>query len=468
MRAQRGSGSRPTAQLTKRLTSHAVALALFGAAAFVPATVAQGQQLAPPPVDQAAEAALPDINALERGARPRASVSFAPPADGPGTTLPTLPIPGENATPLPVEAAAVAPIRKADPVRRITAPPPAGLVRRSGIYGLDALSGYDDQAPAANDDAAVAGDHVVRDGDTMTSVCEQYFSDPSCWPRLWSENPQVSNPHWIFPGDVIHLRGRGAAAPAVAPPPKPPTGMRVTSNRKGSLDSRGVLLRESGFIDKEGLAEAGHISGSREEKMLLASGDQAYVGFPKGKPLRAGILYTVFEADTTAPVKNPETGEILGYLVRVYGEIQIDQVADGSVARGTLSGLAEPVERGYQVSPRVRVFKTLEPKPATTNLEARVVASFSPTLMLAAENFVVLSRGSKDGIAVGNRIFVVRRGDGYRPVMDDWNVMDARFPKERVAELWVVDVRQGAAVAWVARSSKELRVGEVAELRKGY
>jgi uncharacterized protein YrrD len=440
------------------------ALVAFGVAQVAP--LAQAQQLAPPPVDPSAEAALPDIGALEKGARPRASVSFAPPV----AAAPALPVPGENATPMPVEAAAVAPLRRVDPVRRLSAPPPPGLTRRSGIYGLDSLNGYDDSSsnPSSGDEEARAsGDHVVRDGDTMTSVCEQYFADPQCWPRLWSENPQVSNPHWIFPGDVIHLRGKGAA-PVVAPPPKPASGMRVTTNRKGSLDNRGVLLRESGFIDKEAFLEAGHITGSREEKIMLASGDQAYLGFPKGKPLRAGLLYTVFEADTNAPVKNPETGELLGYLVRVYGEIQIDQVTDGSVARGTLSDLAEPVERGYAVSPRVRVFKHLEPKPATTNLEARVVAAFSPTIMLAAENFVVLSRGSKDGVAVGNRIFVVRRGDGYRPIMEDWNVMDPKFPKERVAELWVVDVREGASVAWVARSSKELRVGEVAELRKGY
>jgi hypothetical protein len=458
-----------------RWSMDAATLAAFTAAVAAPMTPAQAQPLAPPPVDQSAEAALPDINAIERGARPRASVSFAPPV---APTAPADPSavagapPGEGPTPLPlpVEAAAVAPIRRSDPVRRLSAPPPPGLIRRTGIYGMDSLSSYDDGGgrPAGDDEARASGNHVVRDGDTMTSVCEQYFSDPACWPRLWAENPQVSNPHWIFPGDVIHLRGRNAMAPVAPPPPKPQSGMRVTSNRKGSLDNRGVLLREAGFIDKEAFAESGHITGSREEKIMLASGDQAYLGFPAGKPLRAGLLYTVYQADTNAPVKNPETGELLGYLVRVYGEIQVDQVSDNNVARGTLSDLAEPVERGYAVSPRVRVFKHLEPKPATTNLEARVVASFSPTIMLAAENFVVLSKGTRDGVTIGNRIFVVRRGDGYRPIMEDWNVPDPKFPKERVAELWVVDVRDRASVAWVARSSKELRVGEVAELRKGY
>jgi hypothetical protein len=425
---------------------------------------AAAQKLAIPRADKSAEAALPDMDALEKGARPRASVSFAPPAlsaDGDAPAEAAQEDQNGNG-----EAPALPP--RADNVRRLAAPPPPGLVRRSGIYGMESLvplDGGDDVAPADQGN----GDHVVRDGETMTSVCEQYFSDPGCWPRLWAGNPQVTNPHWIFPGDVIHLR-KDAPGARPAPPATPgkPQGMRISSNRKGSLDNRGVLLRETGFIDKDAMAAAGKVTGSREEKIMLATGDQAYVGFPAGKPLRAGERYTIFVADTSSPVKSPDTGEVLGYMVRVYGEILVDQITDGNVARGTLADLAEPVERGFAVSPRVKVFKHLEPKPATANLEARVIASFSPSIMLAAENFVVLSRGGKDGLEVGNRIFVVRRGDGYRPVMEGWDTHDTNFPKELVAELWVVDVRDKAAVAWVARSSKELRVGEVAELRKGH
>jgi hypothetical protein len=54
------------------------------------------------------------------------------------------------------------------------------------------------------------------------------------------------------------------------------------------------------------------------------------------------------------------------------------------------------------------------------NLEARVVAAFSPAQFLAAERFVVLNRGRRDGVQVGNRNFVIRRGDGYRGVLEGW------------------------------------------------
>ncbi|HEY0710859.1 MAG TPA: LysM domain-containing protein [Polyangia bacterium] len=420
-------------------------------------------QLAPPRIDgtdnQTGEVALPDIAAIEKGARARASVSFAPP------TAPALP---NN----PPPAARVAeppgpPPKGGTSVRRLSAPPTPSFVRRSGIYGLDSTAPLGEDGPGPADTAvAGTGDHVVRDGDTMSSICEEYFNDPMCWPRLWASNPHITNPHWIFPGDVVHVGS--PTAPSNPPVTATPSGMRLTSNRKGSLESRGVMLRESGFIDRNAFIESGKITGSREEKIMLASGDQAYIGFPAGKPLQAGIRYTIYVAETAQPVKEPTTGEVLGYLVRVYGEVMVDQVAENNVARGTLADLLEPVERGYAVSPRVRVFKKLEPKAATTSLETRVVASFSPSIMLASENFVVLSKGAKDGLAVGNRVFVVRRGTGYRPFMEGWAAHDPRYPKEVVAELWVVEAKDKASVAWVARSTKELRVGEQAELRRGH
>jgi hypothetical protein len=444
----------------RRLRPRATTLSLhllLPAALALPAALPRpaAAQVAPPQVSDEAEVPLPDIKAIERGGRTRASVSFGGPM---------MNEPGQPTGTAPAQPAGDG--RGSDSVRRIGGPQTgadtASAGAASGIYGLDGLAA--EAGPMRP--GQLPEQHVVKKGETLTSVCELYFADPWCWPRLWSENPQVTNPHWIFPGDVLRLRPGNAPA-TVASRPAPGGGMRLTSNRKG-FDSKAVLLREIGFIDKDALADSARITGSREEKIMLATGDQAYLGFAKDRPLRAGERYSVFVADTKNPIRSPENGQVLGYLVRVYGDILVDQIADRNVARGTLLDLAEPVERGYGVSPKVRLFRQIEPRPAAVTLEARVVASFSPTIMLAAENFVVLSRGARDGLTQGNRGFVVRRGDGYRPIMEGWQKPDPRFPKEVVAELWIMDVREGASVAWVARSSKELRVGEFAELRKGH
>jgi hypothetical protein len=312
--------------------------------------------------------------------------------------------------------------------------------------------------------------HVVQKGDTLWSLCSKYFGDPWRWPRLWASNPSITNPHWIFPGDVIRI-GEGTASgsgPSLASAPPPVRTGMMSVNRVMANNDSAVMLRELGFIESKDLEQAATISGSREEKIMLATSDQAYLRYPKQMPIRAGERYSVFETDLDHPVVDSTSGKTYGYLVRIVGDLIVNQIADNDVARGTLVDTVSPIERGARVSPFVHQFKRIEPKPSGVTLEARVIATFAPNQLLGSGHFVVLNRGKRDGVEVGNRTFVIRRGDGYRANLEEWEIHDPKSPKEVVGEILVVDVRDDASVAWIARSSKELKVGELTEMRKGH
>jgi hypothetical protein len=328
-----------------------------------------------------------------------------------------------------------------------------------------------DKVTAAPGSGATPELHVVQTGDTLWSLCSRYFNDPWRWPRLWAANPVITNPHWIFPGDIIRLGGGSASAMAPAPitPAAPGARKSLTSvNRLNAYDGSAVLLRELGFIESKDLDQAATITGSREEKMMLSSNDQAYLRYPDKTPLRAGERYSVFSTDSDQPVVDTTTGKNYGYLVRILGDIVVNQIAENDVARGTLLDTVLPIERGARVSPFVHQFKRIEPRPSGVNLEARVIATFAPNTLLGPGHFVVLNRGKRDGVEVGNRTFVIRRGDGYRRNLEKWEIHDPESPREVVGEILVVDVRDDASVAWIARSSKELRIGELTEMRKGH
>ncbi|HJX54443.1 MAG TPA: LysM peptidoglycan-binding domain-containing protein [Polyangia bacterium] len=345
----------------------------------------------------------------------------------------------------------------------------AGLAPPGGVMGVD--SGPEDERGMREPAAGQAPElHVVQKGDTLWSLCSKYFGDPWRWPRLWAANPSITSPHWIFPGDILRLGGAGGegSVPFAGGDKAKDSGRLLSSDRLSALSSNAVVLREVGFIEAKDLTQAATVSGSREEKVMLAAGDQAYLRFPKERPLRAGERYTIFETDLDHPVTDPDTGKVYGYLVKVHGDIVVEQIAGADIARGTLTDTLDVIERGARVSSAIRQFRRIEPRPSNVSLEARVVASFTPAKFLSAERFVVLNRGRRDGVQVGNRNFVVRRGDGYRGMLEDWEFMDPESPKEVVGELWVIDVRENASVAWIARSSKELRVGETTEMRKGY
>jgi hypothetical protein len=242
----------------------------------------------------------------------------------------------------------------------------------------------------------------------------------------------------------------------------------MSVNRVTANTDTAVMLRELGFIEAKDLEQAATISGSREEKIMLATSDQAYLRYPKQMPIRAGERYSVFETDLDHPVVDATTGKTYGYLVKILGDLIVNQITENDVARGTLVDTVSPIERGARVSAFVHQFKSIEPKPSDVTLEARVIATFAPNQLLGTGHFVVLNRGKRDGVEVGNRTFVIRRGDGYRANLQKWEIHDPESPKEVVGEILVVDVRDDASVAWIARSSKELKVGELTEMRKGH
>ncbi len=342
-----------------------------------------------------------------------------------------------------------------------------------GLFGLDSgTRGTEnkDTIEAAPVSGPVPELHVVQKGDTLWSLCSKYFNDPWRWPRLWAANPSITNPHWIFPGDVIRL-GEGASAPAPELGATEKSGLPqgITSvNRAAALGGNGFLLRQLGYIEAKDMDQAATISGSREEKIMLSTSDQVYLRYPKGMPLHAGERYSVFTTDLDEPVVDSASGKTYGYLVKLLGDVVINQIAENEVARGVLVDTVNPIERGARVSPFVRQFKRIEPRPSEVNLEARVIAKFAPNTLLSAGFFVVLNRGKRDGVQVGNRTFVVRRGDGYRGNLEGWEVHDPNSPKEVVGEILVVDVTDNASVAWIVRSTKELKVGELTEMRKGH
>jgi nucleoid-associated protein YgaU len=78
----------------------------------------------------------------------------------------------------------------------------------TGYYHYDDLLSRGDDEPVVIHTGPTPELHVVRRGDTLWDICWYYFSDPWQWPKVWSYNGQITNPHWIHPR-LVRLLPKG-------------------------------------------------------------------------------------------------------------------------------------------------------------------------------------------------------------------------------------------------------------------
>jgi len=321
----------------------------------------------------------------------------------------------------------------------------------------------------------VPGVYTVRRGDTLWDITGRYFGNPYHWPRVWSYNPEITNPHWIYPMDHIRLRPEGQAQASL-----PGDQGRQTTDRTQRPSAGTVRLRNEGYLEEDALEDVGVIIGSPEENMLLSTYDDVYVRFGEDADVEPGRDYTIFrEIDLEEERNNDEEG----VLVRILGVVRLqDYDADREMGRGTITEALDPIERGFHLAPIPRRFDMVPPRENTQDVEAEVVAALEPRQLSSNAQIVFVNKGSQDGVQVGNRFFFVRQGDEWRRVEGDSGagsfgetVEDAPEPDDEeeylpevVAEGRVVNVRERSAALFITGSTDPIVIGDKAEMRRGF
>ncbi len=384
------------------------------------------------------------------GAQESSNLMPAPPPASKGGSGPNLYVPGMPA-PQPSRSE-VAPAAEEKKVR-------AGYVVPEPRQGIEA---GDEQAEV---EGPVPETHLVVEGDTLWNLAATYLHSAWAWPKLWALNPSITNPHWIYPGDVIRLRS-GSGESAVASSTNSGESREAPALRQGSIKTEETIaLSQNGFVEPKELEVAGKIVGSKIEKKMLSTGDEAYVEFKKSAPLQVGERYTVYE--TIGRVKHPVSRKRLGDLVKICGEIRVQSITEGGIAKVTVLEVNDVIERGLRVGPLRRHFKRVAPKASKIDAVGVVVARLDPLKMVDTFAVVFIDRGKSDGVEVGTRFAIVRRGDGYQAVRSEPQD-DKRFPRESIGELVIVDLREHLSAGIVTGVEKEAAIGDRVETHAGW
>ncbi len=252
-----------------------------------------------------------------------------------------------------------------------------------------------------------------------------------------------------------------------------------------------LFLRDEAYIGDPSKDTWGEVVGSREEQMLLSRGNHIYMDVRSGAAPKIGQEVTIFEALRKPPpvegARNPP-----GEIVRIKGTVKItDFDAKKKVASGEIVEAVDAIERGAKIGEVERQYRVVPPTTATKTVWARILTSIHPHVYMGQHQLVFLDHGSEDGLGIGNRMLIVRRGDVWRkslvtstPSARDTLRIDSTqpaelrkttlrrddkdFPEEIIAELRVVQVSRYSSTAVVAESRKEIVVGDLAVAREGF
>jgi LysM domain len=170
-------------------------------------------------------------------------------------------------------------------------------------------------------------EYVVKTGDTLWDISSVYLRDPWYWPEIWYVNPQVANPHLIYPGDVLKLvyidgqprltiaeRAEGGSgskrlSPQVRREPSSRAITAVPHDVIAGFAGRPVLL------DKDQVNKAPYIVAMRDGHMIGGAGNELYArGIKDAEPeSRYSIIHVEGE------IVDPESRDVLGYTGTYVG-----------------------------------------------------------------------------------------------------------------------------------------------------
>jgi hypothetical protein len=340
--------------------------------------------------------------------------------------------------------------------------------------------------------------YTIKRGDTLWAISGVFLKTPWRWPELWGMNRQdIQNPHRIYPGQMLYLiKSGGRAMLSTRPGGNGDTStVRVTPRTRSeslsdsaippvSLQAIEAFLTEPMIVDEATFSRAPRIVATQENRVLLTRGDRAYAralysDSAQGEPLKVvdgkSIDYRVFRNAT--PLKDPTSGEVLGYEAQYVGKAQLvagetqRPAADGKGDGKTPAELVPATIDIVSAKEEMRVGDRLLPEPERelsnyvprapeSAQSGQIVSVYGNAVRYAAQNQVVtINRGRAHGIERGH-VLALQRENSLVTDTTDQARPQLRLPGERNGLMMVFRTFDKVSYALVLQISDGVKVGD--------
>ena len=303
--------------------------------------------------------------------------------------------------------------------------------------------------------------YVVVKGDTLWDISAMFLRDPWLWPEVWHVNPQIENPHLIYPGDLLTLvymngkpqlrlsRGDQRLSPRI----------RVESLDNAiptiPLDAIKQFLTRTIVVDQNELDTAPYVLQSADEHVISGAGDRIYVRGIEGRDI---ALFDVFEQGGS--YVDPDTNEVLGYAALYIGSGPIQQFGDPSTL--LLTETTREVRAGYRLRPSDSLDPVLhfQPHPTPPGTEGRIISVIGGVTQIGQFNVVAIDLGTREGMEVGHVMRVFQQGDVIRDRFSGKRLDKVKLPDEAAGLVMIFRTFEKVSFGLVMKATRAIHIND--------
>ena len=307
--------------------------------------------------------------------------------------------------------------------------------------------------------------YVVVKGDTLWDISGQFLKHPWKWPQIWRENPQIENPHLIYPGDLIILQFVNGDPRLV-----------LERNRNVELSAEikylpqvsaadviplaviNRFLTDNQFRSSSEIDNAPYILSGAEEQILIGTNDNFYV------------LGSIKETDYGVFRKgdaylDPITGEVLGIQLAHLGTAELVR-HDGEIATLNVISGKQAFRRGDKVFKKLQITLPgkIYPKASAQEVTGYIVGVENLMLSAGQMDIVAINQGKRSGAEIGDILDIFSPG---QVVQDSQGARMIQLPDRRVGLVVVFSIYEKMAYAMVMEAASPVKLGDILKTPEG-
>ena len=311
---------------------------------------------------------------------------------------------------------------------------------------------------SAQDEPAI---YTITQGDTLWGLSERFIKDPKFWPNMWSKNSQVTNPHFIYPGQKLRIFPDRlefvSKEPAMAvPAQKSATATTAVAEtfQEVAAEKMYSLYGTEGFLAEMDFKPYGLVIGTQHDRVIAGVDDIVYTDIGAAQNA-GGDKLAIYRKDVS--IKHPLNNEEMGYKMIPLGTLQLTDVERKS-SRAIITKSFREIGPGafllpYKESRR----RDIALKNNASDLKGYIIESFNGGSIIAAGDVVFIDLGTAQGAEVGNMLYIIR------DVTIDQKYVEGRIdklPQELLGALVILETGKKTSTALIVKSIDTIYKGD--------